>query len=593
MAGNDKEKRRRPQRDDDDAEMAAPTESDIASLLDSVKTTERPWTLHAGTSVCYHRGRCEICARYVQHLAKEKEERNSSLQEALEELERYWEERAGASRRHKAQLQRSYDEGFDDGYEKACEDEKSRASQMGRGRSLETQQTTTSSLSSRPRSPKGKRPMTSIENELEEKTRELEEMQRRYALATAEISRLRKENVELSATLQSRAIEAAYVDTYAHDHNPMELDYGPPSGVARVGPSGLTGMIMPSNLANPRPSAGPSGTYASVAAEAHKRKATEQVSMAPKAKKPKPQRVLLADARTGLPIPLGREGLPHFSGGPWSQFTLTAPGETLDEKVGWLITHRYAPCYRPVLEEIKMMMRGKARLHPLQRRVLEHRGDAESLYEIAHRNPSKAHKGVRFVDGEPMPADMTTWELVRTIQRSSKGRERTLMLRQTLNEAVLDGNLWKRRSGQSSGICPTPFPEELAVTKANMATHIQKCGVTTEFWDTHLRPFLLRGMEHAPSTTVNADSPEPGQLVTSPPPAIAIAATTGGTSCQSSLASTPPDSPTARLSSRTRSTSAPPNPTRSSGAATTGDTVSPDEDVVMPPAETQADMTDA
>src|SRR5204862_4736915 len=82
---------------DDDVNMALEASDTIASMLDSVRATQRQWTLHEGTSVCYHRGRCEICTRYVQHLAKEKKERNRSLLDTLDEHKRHGEDRAWAT----------------------------------------------------------------------------------------------------------------------------------------------------------------------------------------------------------------------------------------------------------------------------------------------------------------------------------------------------------------------------------------------------------------------------------------------------------------------------------------------------------------
>ena len=85
---------------------------------------------------------------------------------------------------------------------------------------------------------------------------------------------------------------------------------------------------------------------------------------------------------------------------------MTAPRDSLDMKIRWLITHQYMPCYRPVLDEIKILCKGRTRLYPLQWKVLEHSGNLESLYEIAHRNPSKVHPLVHFVDGELLPANV-------------------------------------------------------------------------------------------------------------------------------------------------------------------------------------------
>jgi hypothetical protein len=600
MSENDEKRRRRRRSLDDDDEMEPPPPETIAAMLETVRASERQWTLHTGTGVCYHQDKCETCSRYVQHLAQEKEERNVSLVEAIEELGRYWEGKVWASKELKAQKKRSYDSGYDEGYERGYSEADARRSQRGRDRSLETQQTTTSSsMSSRQRSPKGKRPMSSIENELNAKTQELERLQRQYALATAEISRLRKENFELNATLQSRAIEAVHADRYIGDYGDMELDYGPQPEMLRQGHAGpptqrvpMGGRVMqqvptasasgltataPSHLAYLQPNPISVNSYASVAKEANKRKAVEPASAAPESKKPRPQKYSLADARTGLPIPLGRNGQPHFADGPWGRFTTSAPGENLNAKVEWLLTHRYAPCYRPILDELKLLRQNGAKLHPLQKKVLEHRGDPESLYEIAHSNRSKVHKGVRFVEGEPLPADMVLWELVRTIQRSSKDRERTLMLRQTVNDAVLDGSLWRGRRGQSTGISPTPFPENLAITKLNIAVHMMSCGVTTQFWDEHLRPFVSRGIGHQPSAVVNHDSPEPGQILTPTTSARNLAKQQSGDG-ESSTASTPPAPSEARPISRARSQSAPPNPIRV-----------PDGDVAMEPAEASAD----
>jgi hypothetical protein len=150
---------------------------------------------------------------------------------------------------------------------------------------------------------------------------------------------------------------------------------------------------------------------------------------------------------------------------------------------------------------------------------------------------------------------MVLWELVKTIQRSSRDRERTLMLHQTVNDAVLDGSLWRGRKGQSAGISPTPFPENLAITKLNIAVHMMSCGVTTQFWDEHLRPFVSRGIGHQPSTMVNHDSPEPGQILTPTTSARNLARQQSGDG-GSSMASTPPAPSEARPISRARSQSA-------------------------------------
>ena len=278
---------------DDDVDMASEERDAIASMLDSVRATQRQWTLHEGTSVCYHRGRCETCTRYVQHLAKEKKERNRSLMDTLEELERHWEDRVWASGKHKAQKQYAYDRGFEDGMAKARDDASS--SGRGRGLSLETQPTPTSSTSSRTRASKGKHPMTDAEYALDEKTREFEELQRRYAKATAEITRLRRENDELNATLQSRAMERSYDDMYV-DNADMYVDdanYPPaktssnPQGrqTSAKGPTTQPAGAGPSNLAGNQPIQGLATTYAAAAAEALKRKATAPAATTPAAKR--------------------------------------------------------------------------------------------------------------------------------------------------------------------------------------------------------------------------------------------------------------------------------------------------------------------
>jgi hypothetical protein len=230
----------------------------------------------------------------------------------------------------------------------------------------------------------------------------------------------------------------------------------------------------------------------------------------------KAPRVILVDVRTGLPIPMGKEGIPHLSGGPWAQFTMAAPGDTLDAKVEWLTKHRYLQLYQDVLGEIDDIKRHGGQLHPLQQKISMHRGDAESLYKIAFRNPTKVPKGVCWIGKEPNPVDMTIWELTRTIQRSSTNPERNLMLRQALQEAVLTAALWPRGSTQSTGIRPLAIPERDPILVGNMVAHLRKCGVTSAFCGEHLRPFLLRGsrQSHTHVQAAPGSPVEPGQIVT-------------------------------------------------------------------------------
>jgi hypothetical protein len=132
-------------------------------------------------------------------------------------------------------------------------------------------------------------------------------------------------------------------------------------------------------------------TYASVTADAPKRKVAKLDLASTTLKKPKAPQVILTDARTGLPLPLGREGLMHFSGGVWAQLTLTAPGEMLDAKGNWLMRCWYLPIYREVLNEIDTICRHKGHLHPIQRRISNQRSEPFSLYEIAMKSPNTAH----------------------------------------------------------------------------------------------------------------------------------------------------------------------------------------------------------
>jgi hypothetical protein len=237
--------------------------------------------------------------------------------------------------------------------------------------------------------------------------------------------------------------------------------------------------------------------------------------VAPKSKNVKAPRVILADLRTGLPIPLGKEGIPHLSGGPWAHFTSTAPGNTLDAKVDWLTKHRYLQLYQDVLSEIDNIKRHGGRLHPLQRRISTQQGDAESLYKIVFRNPTKVPGGVRWVGEEPNPADMAVWELVQTIQRSSPNPERNLVLRQALHEAVMTASLWPRGSTQSTGVRPVAFLEANPISVGNLVAHLRKCGVTTTFCGEHIRLFILRGSSQSYTRVQAAQgSPvEPGQIV--------------------------------------------------------------------------------
>jgi hypothetical protein len=228
---------------------------------------------------------------------------------------------------------------------------------MGREHSLDTQRTATTVSSS------GLQPMTATEWELDTVNWELEELQRKYAQATAEISRLRRENDRLHAMIWSRVLE----DTQS---GAMEVDYTPMPRPA------LGGAGAASRSSTQTQSTHTSATtYASVATDAHKRKAAKLDSAVTTLKKSKAPRVLLVDSRTGLPLPMGREGLMHFSGRPWAQFTLTAPGETLDAKVDWLLRCHYLPIYQEVLNEINDIRRHKGHLHPLQRQISNQRSE--------------------------------------------------------------------------------------------------------------------------------------------------------------------------------------------------------------------------
>jgi hypothetical protein len=603
----EKELHRRRRDGDDDTEMSSAPAKSIAAMLDAVRATESQWMVHMGTGVYYHTEACEVCKRYTEHLHDDMDKRNVSLQEALEKLERYWMGKLTRSKEfiaEKKDIEKdAHEEGFERGYERGRRDEESRRSRGGRERSLETQRTTTSSSSgSRPRSPKGKQPMTSTEIELEKMTRDNENLHRRCTQQTVEIARLRQENDSLLSTIHSRVIETA---EYVCNYEGMDVDHvqathladrGRPRSGAHAAstatPSGsIAGRLAQysSSEASTRPppsssaatgSTQPStSSYASVAANAPKRKAAELGSTTSTSKKFKAPRVILGDSRTGLPLPMGREGILHLSGGAWDQFTVTAPGENLDAKVEWLLKHRHLPLYRDVLDEIDSIRRQGGRLHPLQRKLSNHQSESESLYEIAFNNKTKVPKGVRWVDGEPNPADMVLWDLTRTIQRSSKSSERNLMLRQALHEAVLTTALWPRGSDQSTGVRPLAYPETHPISVGSMVAHLRKCGVTTAFCGEQLRPYILRGL--AQSSNVRRTAPgspvEPGEII---PPATAstLAQQTTEETQGSSAASTPP---TARLTIRARSLSAPPAPARGSSSTVTTGTMPGDEDVPM------------
>jgi hypothetical protein len=572
-----REPRRRRRDDDDDETMAAEPPDSIAAMLDAVKPTERPWTVHKGTSVYYHADACDVCKEYTRHLRQDQKDGNPSLDRALEELERYWGGKLRRSKELVAEIDEIEDEalekGFQRGYEKRRKDEEARRSKMGREHSLDTQRTATtvSSSGSQARPSKGKQPMTATEWELDAANREVEDLRWKYAQATAEISRLRRENDELHATIRSRVLE----DTQS---GAMEVDYTPMPRPA-LGGAGTASR----SSTQTQPTRTSATTYASVATDAHKRKAAELDSAVTTPKKSKAPRVLLVDSRTGLPLPMGREGLMHFSGGPWAQFTLTAPGETLDAKVDWLLGRRYLPMYREVLNEIDDIRRHKGHLHPLQRRISNQRSEPFSLYEIAMRCPDQAPKGLRWANNEPNAVDMTVWEILRTIQRSSPKPERNLMLRQTLHDTVLDHTLWQKGATQSTGIRPTAYPELFPISMGNMAAHLRQCGVTSAFWREQIRPFVLRGM--APSATIAPTSTgstvEPGQIIT-PAAASQLAQETPTQSPDVSVASTPP---VARTAGRARTLSAPPAPTRAASSTTVVEPTTNDEDVPMDASE--------
>jgi hypothetical protein len=557
-----------------------------------------------GTGVIYHTDRCEPCTRYTEHLYKEREERNGSLKTALEMLERYWGSKVTRSPQFIAERdeneRRAFERGFDRGYDKACDDEEARRSRKGRERSLETQRTATTASSSggpRQRSPKGKRPMTGPKWELEEATKELEMLKRRYAQATAEISRLQRENESLTATLQSRAIEAAHAEYRFDGDDGMDMDYVQPTNAAGRSHGGSSNpntqvRNAPSSLAPTQPRHSATTSYASVASDALKRKANELSETAPNQKKPRAGRPTILDAQTGLPVPLGREGIPHLHGGPWEQFIRIAPGETLDQKVEWLVTHRYKSIYREVREELEKMRLTGGRMHPLQLRVLDRRHDPDSLQEIAHNNPSKRHPGVRMVHNEPLAVDLVMWELIRTINRSSRDRERNRMIWQTVTEVIMERNLWAGLDTQSTGIRPLAYPDAWPINWGNMVVHLRSCGVTTEFWHEMLRPFIVRGLGQpvtvAPepvvtaavtetASTLAASPPAPASILAAPPPAPASVA--DATQATPVVANNAP-------SRQSRSASAPPVPSMGTTTSPLSESVAPDGDVPMGTTET-------
>jgi hypothetical protein len=565
--------------------MTVEQPNSIAAMLEAVQPTEWPWTVHKGTSVYYHADSCDVCKKYTQHLLQDQKDRNLLLDRALEELEWYWGGKLRWSKEFVAEIKeiedKALEKGFQGGYEKRRKDEEACRSKMGREHSLDTQRTTTtvSSSGSQQRPSKAKQPMTAIEYELDAANQELEELRRKYAQAMAKISRLRCENEGLHTTIRSRVLE----DTQS---GAMKVDYTP---MPRPALGGAAAASRSSTQTQPMHTS--ATTYASVATDAHKRRAAKLDSAVTTPKKSKALRVLLVDSWTGLPLPLGHEGLMHFSGRPWAQLTSTALGKMLDAKVDWLLRCWYLPIYREVLNEIDAIRRHKGHLHPLQRRISNQRSELFSLYDIAMRCPKQAPKGLRWVNNKPNAVDMTVWEILRTIQRSSENTERNLMLRHTLHDTVLDQTLWQTGATQSTGIRPTAYPEKMPISMGNMAAHLRQCRVISAFWSEQIRPFVLWGT--APSATdapASTGSPvEPGKIMT-PAAASQLAQEATALSPDISVASTPP---VARTTGRARTLSAPTVPTQTASPPRVTGSVTNDEDVPMDASEAVPTITTA
>jgi hypothetical protein len=91
------------------------------------------------------------------------------------------------------------------------------------------------------------------------------------------------------------------------------------------------------------------------------------------------------------------------------------------------------------------------------------------------------------------------WQLFRAITKV-KDNIKSKTLRYTFEAAVLDHHQWADagdNTTQSQGLHEIPFPTGETVNPVNMARHLKRCGVTCEFVEHSLLPYIQRNQAAA------------------------------------------------------------------------------------------------
>lgn len=475
----------------------------IENMLEQVNPTEREWKVHLGTGVPYHTKGCEACVSFVKHIVEDKERGSASLTAAIQRLENHWLDKLENHPFTKIGKQGAYDHGFDDGYVKA-EKEAERRQKKGKERA---------------KSPeieleKLEKKIVQLEHEKAELNGENERLQRR-------VDDLLREAAELRAgtLLLKRESPLPYAE--------MTEPYGPYRSIA-ADPILLQTEFYRQKAVGYETVTPTSATSSSTGSA--KRKAQELVPEDPpsggrQAKQPKP-RIEIRQVSSRTILPFDKAGNQYLPDGAWMRMMKEVPGEGVHQKLDYLATRRWLPIWADILKEIRHLEATGGTLGNAQKKVKVVNRAPYSVMELAMTNRGSTPAGLRWVDGIPNTEDLMIWQVYRAITKV-KDDVRHRALRQAFDAAVTDDSLWEHYTptpAQSQGLLEIPFPAGAEVTPSNMAGHLKACGVTREFLEHSLRPYVLRNQAAAaerrnmpPGTLINTTTAPGMQMLTQPP----------------------------------------------------------------------------
>jgi hypothetical protein len=237
----------------------------------------------------------------------------------------------------------------------------------------------------------------------------------------------------------------------------------------------------------------------------------------------KAARSVLVDDDTGLPLPLGTQGDPHFAGRAWTALLSLYQGDNTFAQLRRAALHRYRPEWKAAISEIRAISKASSleALGKAQRYALSLNVPAFTTLEMAMSNRSKASPAIRWDNDTPNADDIRVWQFMRAVVNRRPAFQ-TNAIRDLLEEVLLSDELWNASVppdlGQSSGLQDQQFPKANELSHAEMVRHLVRCGVRMPDILARLRPWVARRRAAVAAPPIFAPGPVPTTAASVPAP---------------------------------------------------------------------------